>query len=168
MKTRTGPSNGIVSWKMGLCFSAVLGGLYILLTFQSVYQRTLVITDLSATLAGAAARLMHLPITLTGTTLATSKSAITVGRGCDGIDVLAILLAATVATPATIKRRAGFLACGVAGLLVLNVARLLSLLYAQSFSPGFMQALHIYVWPVILLSASMGLWYKWFEPSQAE
>ena len=124
-------------------------------------------TSFNASLAGAVARLMHLPITLTGTTLASSQSAITVGRGCDGIDVLAILLAAAVATPATIKRRAGFLACGVAGLLVLNIVRLLSLLYAQSLSPGFMQALHIYVWPVILLSTSMGLWYKWFGSNRA-
>ena len=101
-------------------------------------------------------------------TLASSKAAITVGRGCDGVEVLAILLAAAVATPATLTRRAGFLACGVAGLLVLNIARLLSLLYAESISPTFMQALHIYVWPVIVLSACMCLWYKWFESDRKE
>jgi exosortase/archaeosortase family protein len=102
-------------------------------------------------------------VTVSGTLLSNSRSSVNVGQGCDAIDVVAILLAATVATPAALARRLSFLGFGLVAILALNIARLLTLLYADSFSSTFMDILHVYVWPVILLFACLGLWYYWFE-----
>ena len=44
-----------------------------------------------------------------------------------------------------------------------GIARLLTLLYAASISYTFMDVLHVYIWPVVLLFACLGLWYYWFE-----
>ena len=155
---------GLFSVGIAVRFALSLGAVYLLLTVEPIYQ-TLVIpfTRFTAWLAAVVAAALRLSVTVSGTLLSNSRSSVNVGQGCDAIDVVAILLAATVATPAALARRLSFLGFGLVVILALNIARLLTLLYADSLSPTFMDILHVYVWPVILLFACLGLWYYWFE-----
>jgi exosortase/archaeosortase family protein len=102
-----------------------------------------------------------------GVTLIGPGSSVNVGQGCDAIDVVSIIIAAGIATPAGLIRKISFLVVGVVIVLALNIARLLTLLYAAAVSYTFMEILHVYVWPVILLFACLGLWYYWFEARAA-
>ena len=149
---------------LGIRFALLLGGIYFLFTFEPVYERVVApFTAFTAWLAAETGKVMTLSVKVSGVTLIGPSSSVNVGQGCDAIDVISIILAAGIATPAAFSRKLSFLLVGVAGVLALNIARLLTLLYAASISYTFMDILHVYIWPVILLFACLGLWYYWFE-----
>jgi exosortase/archaeosortase family protein len=149
---------------LGIRFAVLLGAIYFLFTFEPVYERVVApFTAFTAWLAAATGKLLTLSVDVRGVTLFGPRSSVNVGQGCDAIDVVSIILAAGIATPAAFTRKISFVAVGVAVVLAMNIARLLTLLYAASVSYFFMDILHVYVWPVILLFACLGLWYYWFE-----
>jgi exosortase/archaeosortase family protein len=149
---------------LGIRFAIFLGALYFVFTFGPVYERVVSpFTAFTARLAATTGKLLHMSVDIRGATLLGPRSSVNVGQGCDAIDVVSIILAAGLATPATFTRKFSFIVFGIAAILVLNIARLLSLLYTAALSGTFMEILHIYVWPVILLFACLGLWYYWFE-----
>jgi len=149
---------------LGIRFAILLGGLYFLFTFEPVYERVVSpFTEFTAWLAAASGKFLRMSIDVRGVTLMGPRSSVNVGQGCDAIDVVSIILAAGLATPAAITRKISFIVVGIAVVLALNIARLWTLLYTASLSYAFMNVLHVYVWPVILLFACLGLWYYWFE-----
>jgi exosortase/archaeosortase family protein len=149
---------------LGIRFAIFLGALYLLFTFGPVYERVVSpYTAFTAWLAAAAGKSLRMAVDVRGNALVSPHSSVNVGQGCDAIDVVSIILAAGLATPAGFTRKISFVVVGIAMVLVLNIARLLSLLYTAALSGTFMEILHIYVWPVILLFACLGLWYYWFE-----
>ena len=149
---------------LGIRFAILLGGIYFLFTFRPVGERVVIpFTNFTAWLAAATGKLLRLSVDVRGVTLLGPGSSVNVGQGCDAIDVVSIILAAGLATPAAFTRKISFVVVGIAVVLVMNIARLLTLLYAASLSQTFMDIMHVYVWPVILLFACLGLWYYWFE-----
>lgn len=149
---------------LGIRFAILLGGIYFLFTFEPVYERVVSpFTAFTAWLAAASGKLLRMSVDVRGVTLMGPGSVVNVGQGCDAIDVVSIILAAGLATPAAFARKISFIVVGIAMVLAMNIARLLTLLYAASLSYTFMDILHVYVWPVILLFACLGLWYYWFE-----
>ncbi len=149
---------------LGIRFAVFLGGIYFLFTFEPVYERVVApFTAFTAWLAAATGKLLTLSVNVNGVTLIGPASSVNVGQGCDAIDVVSIILAAGLATPAALTRKLSFVTVGITAVLALNIARLLTLLYAASISYTFMDILHVYIWPVILLFGCLGLWYYWFE-----
>jgi exosortase/archaeosortase family protein len=153
---------------LGIRFAVLLAALYFLLTFEPVYRQVVQpFTEFTAWLAAAFGQAMQMSVRVAGVTLIGPGSSVNVGQGCDAIDVVSIIIAAGIATPAGLIRKISFLVVGVVIVLALNIARLLTLLYAAAVSYTFMEILHVYVWPVILLFACLGLWYYWFEARAA-
>jgi exosortase/archaeosortase family protein len=153
---------------LGIRFALLLVGLYFLLTYGPVYEEVVQpFTEFTAWLAAAFGQALRMSVRVAGVTLIGPGSSVNVGQGCDAIDVVSIIIAAGIATPAALTRKLSFLAVGFVIVLALNIARLLTLLYAAAISYTFMEILHVYVWPVILLFACLGLWYYWFEARTA-
>jgi len=149
---------------LGIRFAILLGGIYFLFTFEPVYERVVSpFTEFTVWLAAASAKLLRVSVNVRGVTLMGPGSSVNVGQGCDAIDLVSIILAAGLATPAAFRRKISFVVVGIAMVLAMNIARLLTLLCAASLSYTFMEILHVYVWPVILLFACLGLWFYSFE-----
>jgi exosortase family protein XrtM len=71
-----------------------------------------------------------------------------VTRGCEGIEMFLLLVAALVAFPASAGRRVQGLILGSLLAYVLSIARLMALHYILRYSPGAWEALHGLVLPL--------------------
>jgi exosortase family protein XrtM len=101
-------------------------------------------------------------VELVGRTLTSPDGAnLRVTRGCEGIEMFLLLIAAMVAFPATLKRKAQGLLLGSILAYGLSVARLMALHYILRYEPATWEALHgliLPLGPVILLSLYFVHW----------
>jgi len=81
---------------------------------------------------------------------------------CSGTDVLALCLAAILACPVSWRARLAGTAGAVALVLGLNTVRIATLGRAAG-SPALFQALHLQVWPAILVLATAGYVFAWMR-----
>ena len=90
------------------------------------------------------------------------SAAITVGAECSGADVLALCVAAVLACPVSWRVRLAGAAGAVALILALNTLRIATLGSAAT-SPVVFQALHLQVWPAILVLATAVYVFAWMR-----
>ena len=81
---------------------------------------------------------------------------------CSGTDVLALCLAAILACPVSWRARLAGATGGIALVLALNTLRIATLGHAAA-SPALFQALHLQVWPAILILATSGYVFAWMR-----
>ena len=122
----------------------------------------------SRALSRSVARAAVLSLHFLGARASLSESTITYGSQsfeivpeCTGVEVIGLFVAAVLAFPARWRSRLRGLALGVPALVVLNWIRILSLVYAGERSRKALDYGHLYVWPVIVLWATVALWLSW-------
>ena len=85
--------------------------------------------------------------------------------GCDGMEVVFLLLAAFVVTPMSwLSRIAGFL-LGTALIFVVNESRVLTLFYAYRSDPALFERLHAVVAPLVVVLIVCAYFYAWLTYS---
>ncbi len=104
-----------------------------------------------------------------GSTLSSSGIAIDVGRGCDAFEPIAIFLSAVLLFPASVRLKLIGVASGIPILLVLNQLRIITLYIAGAHSitlfgkehEWYFNLIHLQVWPVIFIIATLVLLANW-------
>jgi len=81
---------------------------------------------------------------------------------CSGTDVLALCLSVILACPVPWRTRLAGVGGGLALILALNTVRIASLGRAAA-SPELFQALHLQIWPAILVLATAGYVLAWMR-----
>jgi exosortase/archaeosortase family protein len=107
-----------------------------------------------------------LPLTRAQGTLAaglfgTPTMPVEVTLACSGADALALCLGAVLAYPVKWRVRVLGAVVGVALILTINTIRIGSLGVASS--PAWFDALHLYIWPVVLTLAIAGYVFTWMR-----
>lgn len=88
---------------------------------------------------------------------------ISVNRGCDAIEAMALYASALLAFPAQWKNKLlGFFA-GLAILFLLNIIRIVSLFLTGIYYPKAFEFMHVEAWQVIFIFAALGLWLLWIQ-----
>ena len=87
---------------------------------------------------------------------------VAVTLACSGADAVALCLGAVLAYPVAWRSRIAAAAFGIALILGINTVRIGTLGLAAS-SPGWFEALHVYVWPSILTLAIAGYVFAWMR-----
>lgn len=112
-----------------------------------------------------------LPLTLLQSELSTilfgaPRLPVQVTLECSGADALALCVGAVFAFPASRRARLAGAAGGIALILVLNTLRIgtLGLVAAE---PTWFGALHLYVWPAILVLAIAGYVFVWMRLAES-
>ena len=129
-----------VAWSLGLF------GLLRLGWFEA--HAVLPLTQLQARLAQGGFGAPALPIDVT--------------LACSGADALALCAGAILAYPARWGARLTGVSGGVALILALNIVRIGTLGRAAA-SPSWFDALHLYVWPAVLMLAIAGYVFGWMR-----
>lgn len=98
-----------------------------------------------------------------GTHLSTSQFSINVVDGCNGLYATAILISGVIAYPSKIiQKMLGFF-IGFIAIFVLNLVRVISLLYLGQYYPDIFIEAHIFVWQPIIILWAIFIWYIWWN-----
>lgn len=89
------------------------------------------------------------------------RFAIDVRRGCDGVQAMAIYVAAIIAYPTTLGARLLGLAVGLPLLALLNVFRLASLFLVGLRAPELFEDTHVLVWQSLMILFTLLVWAGW-------
>lgn len=99
-----------------------------------------------------------------GSRLHAPDGGINVINGCDGVDVIFLLISAMLVAPISIGARLAGMGLGIVVTLILNQIRIISLFYAYRINSSVFDMLHGVVAPLMLIVAVSGyflLWLSW-------
>jgi exosortase/archaeosortase family protein len=92
-----------------------------------------------------------------GSHIRAAGGGINVLNGCEGVDVLILLLAALSSVPMTWRSRAVGLVVGTLCVFALNEARLLALFYSFRQNRVLFDQLHGFIAPLLMVAGTLGL-----------
>jgi exosortase H (IPTLxxWG-CTERM-specific) len=98
-----------------------------------------------------------------GTVISTPAGGMTIKYNCNGLEAIAIFVAAILAFPATWKAKMKGLVMGFAVIQVVNVIRIVVLYYVQKTAPEAFDTVHVYVAQIVVIAIAIGLWLLWIE-----
>jgi exosortase H (IPTLxxWG-CTERM-specific) len=104
---------------------------------------------------------------VSGVTIRSVRFAISVRRGCDGIEPAWFFASAILAFPGRAKGKAPMVLAGGALILSLNLARIVSLYFIGIRMPSFFPIAHLEIWPVIFILVVLLLWIAWIRSGTA-
>jgi exosortase H (IPTLxxWG-CTERM-specific) len=143
-------------------FAAVLAALYFLVAVRPVNDH--VIVPFTAFITRVSAGLLHAagePAAVAGTVIRSSRFAVDVENGCNGIEAMLLLVSAMLAFPARgIARMIGVVA-GFLLLEVINVFRVASLLWLGEHHRNVFEMFHAAVWQTAIVLVAVGIFLFW-------
>lgn len=115
---------------------------------------------LTASIAGAVLGALGEPVTVDGM-LMRSHVSMSLKTGCDGLQAMALVVIGILAFPVEARKKLPGIALGIGLILALNAVRIVSLFWALAHAPGAFQALHVHVWPAVLVLVAVLFWVAW-------
>lgn len=151
--------------RSGIRRSIVLFGLYILSLFVLLYGLNRQLVD---PFTRGIAQLTHVILLLVGTpatvhdkVVGTPLFSVAIQNNCNAIYETALFVAAVLAYPATWRQRLWGALLGSGALYIVNLTRVLSLIYIGSHFRSYFDTAHIYVWQSLFIVFALGLWLFW-------
>jgi len=117
--------------------------------------------EFNAGIVSAALSLFGVSSEVSGATVISSMFSFYVIAECTSLLFTGIFISAVLAWPATKKRKLNGIAIGVAGLFLLNLIRMITLFYIGSSMEGLFDIIHFFVWPIVMVVVTIGLWLFW-------
>lgn len=91
----------------------------------------------------------------------TPAFAVAIQNNCNAIYETALFASAVLAYPATWRQRLSGVLLGGVILYVVNLIRVLSLIYVGSHFRSYFDTAHIYIWQSLFIVFALGLWLYW-------
>jgi exosortase H (IPTLxxWG-CTERM-specific) len=98
---------------------------------------------------------------LEGTVIRSSRFAVNIRNGCNGVETMLIFLAAVLAFPATWRARGLGLALGIAAIQVVNLVRVVALFLTGTYLPRFFDTSHTVTWQTLVILFGVLVWIYW-------
>lgn len=89
--------------------------------------------------------------------------AIEIAPGCNGLEAVAILIAALIAFPATWRQRAIGFVIGFLAIQILNQVRIISLFYIGMWDMRWFDWFHLYLWQALIILDALIVWLLWLR-----
>jgi exosortase H (IPTLxxWG-CTERM-specific) len=115
----------------------------------------------TADLASWLMRLFGLDASTSGKFISVRGGGVSIENGCDGLQATMLYVIAVLAFPAPWRAKLWGVVAGVLVILLLNQARIISLLLLQVHVPDFFQTAHVSVWPALIILAALLVWILW-------
>lgn len=128
---------------------------------QSVFQPKVV--GINAMLSSRILNIFGMQTTASEAMLTSKQFSVSIARGCDAIEAMALFVAALLSFPAKWKSKAiGFFA-GIALLFILNLGRIISLFLTGVYFPKAFEIMHVEVWQVLFILFAIAIWIFWIK-----
>jgi exosortase H (IPTLxxWG-CTERM-specific) len=89
--------------------------------------------------------------------------AVSIERGCNGVEAVIILFAAIFAFPASFKHKLAGFAVGFVAIQGLNLVRIVSLFYIGQWSTTWFEWFHLYLWQALIIIDALVVWLLWLR-----
>lgn len=143
-------------------FLIALLGFYALVALNPVNDYVIVpFTEVIARAAALLLRGMGEKVEVVGTLIRSSRFAIEVKNGCNGVEAMLLLAAAMLAFPARLRSRLMGLAVASVAIQVLNLLRVSSLFWLGAHHRRIFEFFHIAVWQLIVILAAIAMFIVW-------
>ena len=98
-----------------------------------------------------------------GTSLSSSRYALDIKLGCDGLQASVFFAIAVVASPCGVAMlaRMPVMLLGMSFLLLFNLVRIVSLYYTGIYFPNLFEIMHVDVWQPVFIFLPLFLWVMW-------
>lgn len=116
-----------------------------------------------ATVSGKFLALIGYPNEVFGDLISSSQFSVSIKKGCDAGEPMAIFIAGIVAFPALIRKKFIGLGIGLFILFLLNVIRIASLYIVGIHYPDFFESMHLAIWQVAFIFVAILLWFLWLS-----
>jgi exosortase/archaeosortase family protein len=116
-----------------------------------------------AWLAYRVMRAFGAPVGLNGVAVTLPNFSVLIRNNCNAVYEMGLYTALTLAYPAPAGQRTAGILLALVVLYVVNLIRVLSLLYTGYLFPGFFDTAHVYVWQVLFVVVIGGLWLNWLK-----
>ncbi len=149
-----------------LLFLALLLGLFIAYVLQPVERW--VVDPFTGAIAWVSTSLIHLfddQVVSFGKVVQSSVNgfAVSIERGCNGMEAMIILFAAIFAFPASLKHKLAGLGVGFLAIQALNIVRIISLFYLGQYSKVWFDWFHLYLWQALIILDALVVWLLWLR-----
>ncbi|MGA9342687.1 MAG: exosortase H [Rhodanobacteraceae bacterium] len=94
---------------------------------------------------------------------ATNGFAISIERGCNGVEAVIILVSAMLAFPAPWKRKAIGIGLGFLAIQALNLVRIISLFYLGQWNRTWFEWFHLYLWQALIVLDALVVFLVWLR-----
>jgi len=118
---------------------------------------------LIARVVGGILGLFGYEATVTERVIHTPGFSLEIVRGCDAIEPAATYIAAVLASPVGIWPKLPGILIGTAGLLLINLIRIVSLFFVGVYYPSAFDMLHEDVWQAAFMVLAVGFWAIWVQ-----
>ena len=98
-----------------------------------------------------------------GTSVMMNDLSVGIVSACNGLIVCIIYIAAVIAYPCKIKEKAIGIALGIFVIEVVNLIRIVCLIYIIRYFPASFETSHIYVAESVIIAIGVVLWLFWVE-----
>src|SRR5579872_61861 len=143
-------------------FLAALIVFYIVVASAPVNDHVIVpFTELIVRATALVLRGIHEPIAVVGTVIRTSRFALDVRNGCNGVEAMLLIVAAMIAFPATFRSRLAGLFVASAAIQILNLIRVSSLVWLGEHHRAAYDFVHVAVWQTIVILAAVMMFVLW-------
>lgn len=147
---------------------AVLAGLWVVQIYPQADGVFIPLNILTAQVSAALLAAIGLPVTqeLTRLTHASGFSC-EIDSACTALVPGLLLTAAILGWRAPWRRQLAGVLVGVVALLLVNQARLVSLVWLGVQAPAWFDVAHLWLWPATMLFVTTGYWYGWIRVQHA-
>jgi exosortase H (IPTLxxWG-CTERM-specific) len=114
-----------------------------------------------ARISGATLNLLGQHVTMQGTIIRSSRFAVNIRNGCNGVEAMLIFLAAVLAFPASWRSRLAGLGLGILAIQVVNLVRVVALFLTGIYFPKIFDTSHTVIWQTIVILFGVVLWIFW-------
>ncbi len=149
--------------KFLLIFGVLLALFYVFIAFSPFYSKRFVPWHhhLIAKVSGYVLAVLGQDITVTGASISSPRFSVSIIRGCDAVEPIALYVFAVLAFPLPFLKKLPGMIIGALLLLVLNLVRIVSLFLIGVYSPRIFALTHIDVWQALFIFFAVLLWILW-------
>jgi len=142
-------------------FAVLAGSFYAVALWPPFEKGFYLYLEANARIVNVLLRMLAQDTHVHGLTVLSPEFAISVRRGCDGLEPAWIFSSAVIAFPARARRKAAVLPVGVALILAANLARVVSLYFIGARMPAFFPIAHLELWPAAFMVLVITIWLAW-------
>ncbi len=162
MKAAAPPGSNRRSILFLLRFVALLVAFYLIVASHPVNDA--VIVPFTAAVARASAVILNVlgeQVTVLGTQIRSSRFAVEIENGCNGVETALLFAAAVLSFPAPWLHRLWGLLAGFAAIQVINLIRVVTLFWVGVHRPALFGTSHTVLWQSIVVLCGMLLFLVW-------